>query len=109
MMRQKTSSLQLVTRNIMHKNMEKHICIKVTGMVQGVGFRYHTQKMANELSIKGFVKNEYDGSVYIEASGETERIDQFVNWCYKGSEWSHVENVEISENKVKHFGSFAVR
>ena len=89
--------------------MEKHIYIKVAGKVQGVGFRYHTQKMADELNINGFVKNEYDGSVYIEASGETGNIDQFVNWCYKGPQWAQVENVEISKNRVKHFGTFLLR
>ena len=89
--------------------MEKHICLRIIGRVQGVGFRYHTQKVANELGIKGFVKNEYNGSVYIEASGETENIDQFVIWCYKGPQWSQVENVEISDNKVEHFSAFTVK
>ena len=89
--------------------MEKHIIIKVKGKVQGVGFRYHTQKMANELGVKGFAKNEYDGSVYIEASGEAEHVDQFVNWCYTGSKWAMVENLQILENKIKHVGSFIVK
>ncbi len=89
--------------------MDKHIIIKVKGKVQGVGFRYHTQKKANELGIKGFVKNEYDGSVYIEASGEADYIDQFVNWCYKGSNWAMVENVEISENKIEYISAFSVK
>ncbi|MEN8119173.1 MAG: acylphosphatase [Bacteroidota bacterium] len=89
--------------------MEKHICIKVTGKVQGVGFRYHAQKMANESGIKGFVKNEYDGSVYIEASGKKENVYQFVNWCYNGSKWAMVEDVEITENTTQHFGHFYIK
>ena len=89
--------------------MAKNIIIKIKGKVQGVGFRYHTQKKANESGIKGFVKNEYDGSVYIEASGEVDYIDQFVNWCYKGPNWAMVENVEISENKIEHVSAFSVK
>jgi len=89
--------------------MEKHISIKITGKVQAVGFRYHCQNIANELSIKGFVKNEYDGSVYIEASGEANKIEQFVNWCYNGPKWAMVENVQILENPIEHVGSFVVK
>ena len=43
-----------------------HLNIKVNGKVQGVGYRNFAQRMANELSIKGFCKNKSDGSVYIE-------------------------------------------
>ncbi len=89
--------------------MVKHIFIKITGKVQGVGFRYHTLQLANSLNISGFVKNEYDDSVYIEASGQTENIEQFVNWCYKGPKWAKVENVSVSENKTTHFGRFLVK
>ena len=89
--------------------MTKHLRIKITGKVQGVGFRYHTRKSAKELSITGFVKNEYDGSVYIEASGDTDKIDQFVRWCHQGPKWAVVENVLITENEVKEFTNFSVR
>ncbi len=89
--------------------MTKHIRIRITGKVQGVGFRYHTQNMANDLEIKGYVKNKYDGSVYIEASGEANRIEQFVNWCYEGPIWAMVENVEVSENISVHLGPFKVK
>lgn len=89
--------------------MGKHICIRISGKVQGVGFRYHAQKIADELGVKGFVKNEYDGSVYIEASGEDDYVDQFINWCYKGPTWSQIENVEISENKVEHISAFSIK
>ena len=89
--------------------MTKHICITITGKVQGVGFRYHTQKIANDIAVKGFVKNNYDGSVYIEASGEVDSVDQFVNWCYTGPKWAIIEDVEISENKAMHSGHFFVK
>ncbi|WP_431293764.1 acylphosphatase [Pedobacter sp. P26] len=48
----------------------KHLNIKVTGKVQGVGFRETTKIIANQMMVNGFVRNEKDGSVYIEAEGE---------------------------------------
>jgi len=89
--------------------MEKHVKLKITGKVQGVGFRYYTQKAAKELGIKGFVKNEYDGSVYIEASGKSDQIELFINRCSLGPKWAMVENIEIRENELKNFLNFIVR
>jgi acylphosphatase len=48
----------------------KHWNIKVTGKVQGVFFRASTKAVADQLGVKGFVKNLSDGSVYIEAAGD---------------------------------------
>jgi acylphosphatase len=47
----------------------KHINIKITGKVQGVFFRASTKAVADQIGVKGFVKNEKDGSVYVEAEG----------------------------------------
>lgn len=44
----------------------KHISIRIYGRVQGVGFRVSAQKKADELGITGFVRNEPDGTVYLE-------------------------------------------
>ncbi|MEO1772742.1 acylphosphatase [Candidatus Enterococcus ferrettii] len=52
--------------------------INVTGRVQGVGFRYTTQLLAQEIGITGTVKNEDNGSVTIEAIGSTEQVDTFL-------------------------------
>ena len=51
--------------------------IIVTGKVQGVWFRDSTLKKAHELGVKGFVKNQPDGSVYIEAEGTPSAIKEF--------------------------------
>jgi acylphosphatase len=50
--------------------MKKHFNIRISGRVQGVFFRASTKAKAEELGISGFVQNEPDGSVYIEAEGE---------------------------------------
>lgn len=48
------------------------------GLVQGVGFRYEAIGIASQLSLVGWVKNEYDGSVTIEIEGAPNYIDSFI-------------------------------
>lgn len=62
----------------------KKVRIIVKGRVQGVGFRYTTKMLADQLGITGTVKNEADGSVTIEAIGDSNVIDQFIEGV-KGS------------------------
>ena len=53
-----------------------HWNIKLFGKVQGVFFRKFIQKKAFELNVKGFVRNDQDGSVYIEAEAEKEKLEE---------------------------------
>jgi len=53
--------------------------------------------MAQKYDISGYVKNEPEGTVYIEASGEEEAMDRFVLWCHKGPAWARVDKVEVQE------------
>ncbi|WP_316832430.1 acylphosphatase [Pedobacter aquatilis] len=86
----------------------KHLDIKVTGKVQGVFFRASTKAVADQMGIKGFVKNEKDGSVYIEAEAEAFILDAFIDWCKEGPEKSVVEHVEVNEGEPKNFRNFEV-
>lgn len=51
----------------------KHLSINVSGLVQGVGFRYSVVQLASQMGVFGTVENEMDGSVSIEAEAD-ERI-----------------------------------
>jgi len=86
----------------------KHINIKIQGKVQGVFFRVSTKAVADQMGVKGLVKNEKDGSVYIEAEAEGIILDMFVDWCNDGPEKAAVENVEVSEGEVKNYRNFEV-
>jgi acylphosphatase len=88
--------------------MLKHIDIKVTGKVQGVFFRASTKAVADQMGIRGFVKNEKDGSVYIEAEAEQFILDAFIDWCKEGPDKSAVDHVEISDGEFKDFRNFEV-
>ena len=65
--------------------MRKRLNITVHGLVQGVAFRYYTVEKALQLGVKGFVKNQPDGTVYIEAEGEDRELRDFVAWCRQRS------------------------
>ncbi|MEO1257963.1 MAG: acylphosphatase [Bacteroidota bacterium] len=88
--------------------MIKHYKIKVTGRVQGVWYRGSTQHKARELGIRGIVKNEPDGSVYIEAEGEEAVVAQLITWCQKGPELARVKNVEAKEGDVCDYRNFEI-
>lgn len=88
--------------------MIKHFDITVQGKVQGVWFRDSTKKEAQKYGIKGFVRNEPDGSVYIEAEGELDKLDELVKWCHAGPGKAVVANVDVSEGDLKHFNEFII-
>lgn len=77
----------------------KHI--KVFGMVQGVGFRYYTQKIARKYHIVGTVEN-VDNYVDIYAQGDEPSLTQFINAVTDGaSPVSHVEDFTTEEIEIE--------
>lgn len=89
--------------------MKRHYLIKVEGLVQGVFYRKYTQLKANELSLSGFVINQEDGSVYIEAEGDEKQLKELVLWCHQGPDRAKVTNVEVTETELAGFMGFEVR
>ena len=86
----------------------KHLSIRVSGKFQGVFFRASTKDMADELQIKGNVRNNPDGSVSIEAEGEEENLNRFVDWCKHGPRHARVDECKVKENVLQKFESFAI-
>lgn len=83
--------------------------IRITGKVQNVGFRYYTVKTATEFNIEGFVKNENDGSVLIEAEGEKDAMETFMHWCRRGPQWARVDKFDIQEQPLMGYEGFRVK
>ena len=71
--------------------------IRVHGDVQGVYYRDSTRQQAASLGLTGFVRNEQDGSVYIEAQGEVEGIDELTQWAHDGPDGASVNDVRTDE------------
>lgn len=88
---------------------KKHYNINVSGRVQGVGFRYSAMSAANENGISGFVRNEPDGSVYMEAEGNQDDLDRFLQWCYRGPGFGRVDRVVFNEAPVRNFEGFDIK
>ncbi len=86
-----------------------HYDIKVFGRVQGVGYRAFALRIARSFGLKGYVRNMRDGSVYIEAEGTQEILDQFISQCKAGPGWAHVEKVIKSEAPVQSYKEFSVK
>lgn len=83
--------------------------ITVYGRVQNVGFRYYTQRTAKQFGITGFVKNQADGSVYIEAEGEPESVQLFVEWCKAGPDHAYVSSYTIEDCPIIGYTGFEIR
>jgi acylphosphatase len=86
----------------------KHLNIHIRGWVQGVGFRYSALKAASSFSVSGFVRNEPDGSVYIEAEGEEANLGYFLDWCRTGPSFGRVDEVTHTESGLRGFEEFRI-
>jgi acylphosphatase len=82
--------------------------IIILGRVQGVFFRKYTCNKAIELNLTGFVKNQLDGSVFVFAEGNEEKMFEFINWCRIGSPLSKVEKIITKEVPLKNEKDFRI-
>ncbi len=69
----------------------------VSGRVQGVGFRYATERMADQLGVVGWVRNRPDGSVEVWAQGTEGRITQLLAFLQRGPTYAVVASVETKD------------
>jgi acylphosphatase len=67
----------------------------ITGLVQGVGFRYSMMAQARLLGIAGWVRNRRDGSVEAMIAGNPAQIEQMLAWSRNGPAGSAVDNVTV--------------
>lgn len=67
---------------------------RITGVVQGVGFRYWTARKADELMLKGTVRNNHDGSVELVAEGPNRDVEDMLGWLKSARAPGRVENVQ---------------
>lgn len=86
----------------------KQLKIRITGRVQGVSFRYTTKVVADQMGIRGMIKNEPDGSVYIEAEGDDTLLEVFLEWCNEGPDRAIIEKVETETAELKNYRNFEV-
>ena len=86
----------------------KHLHITVTGKVQGIYYRVTCKAVADQLGVKGFVMNQPDGSVYIEAEGDSFALDSLLEFCQEGPDQAEVVDVNVIEGIFQGFKNFEI-
>jgi acylphosphatase len=74
-----------------------------------VFFRAEARNRARSLGLRGFVRNEPDGSVSAAFEGPRERVESMVEWCRRGPPGAHVEHVEVDWREPQGEAGFSVR
>lgn len=64
--------------------------VRITGMVQGVGYRWFVRERARQLGLAGWVRNLTDGSVEVAAAGEPGQVDLLRGELLRGPNGAHV-------------------
>ncbi len=86
-----------------------HFDIRLSGLVQGVGFRYFIKNEARKLNIYGFVQNDSNRDVYIEAEGESSNLETFLECCKQGPPPSSVTKMDTTQSQLKNFSKFEIK
>lgn len=72
--------------------------LRISGKVQGVGYRAGVEQQAAKLRLTGWVRNRLDGSVEAVVQGSPEKVDALIRWCHKGTFLARVSAVEVNED-----------
>jgi acylphosphatase len=75
--------------------MAKHL--KISGRVQGVGFRYSMSEEAERLGVTGWVRNRRDGTVEAVIDGAPDAVEAVLAWARRGPRGASVTEVEVVE------------
>jgi len=75
--------------------MAKHL--KISGRVQGVGFRYSMSEKAERLGVTGWVRNRRDGTVEAVIDGAPDAVEAVLAWARRGPRGAQVTDVQVAE------------
>lgn len=81
----------------------------VSGMVQGVGFRFFVQDKARELGLSGWARNLDDGRVEVYAAGPEAKLNDLAAALHAGPRMADVRHVEERDETVQNVTGFSVR
>jgi len=72
----------------------RRVQLVVSGLVQGVSFRWSAEREARRLGLTGWVRNRPDGAVEAVAEGAEGPLKAFVEWCRRGPPGAEVDSVD---------------
>lgn len=83
--------------------------ITVTGLVQGVGFRWATKKIAEAYHITGWIRNDPSGTVVIRAQGIISHLESFLATVKRGpTPFARIDQLEVTPQPIEDFNQFVI-
>jgi len=82
--------------------------VKISGRVQGVGFRYSTLRQAERYGISGWVRNAFDGDVEVFCEGDRDKVSAFLKWLEMGPRGAYVSNVVSRKCPARGYSRFSI-
>jgi len=79
--------------------MKSRVHVIISGRVQGVWFRASTRDKAQQLGLKGWVKNTPEGNVEAIFEGEEKTVNEMLEWCNHGPPLAEVKNLDVKKQK----------
>ncbi|RUO29305.1 acylphosphatase [Aliidiomarina sedimenti] len=85
--------------------------LQIKGTVQGVFYRKSSAQKAQELDLRGYVRNCEDGSVELVAEGDTSQLQALLDWCWQGPANARVTAIDVDRQDATgdHSADFTVR
>lgn len=83
--------------------------VVVTGLVQGVGFRWAARRAAERIGVRGWVRNRADGSVELHVEGDEERVAAMLAWLRKGPDGAVIKEMGVVEAAAQDLERFEIR
>lgn len=82
--------------------------VRIAGRVQGVGYRYWTERVAGERGLSGWVRNRRDGTVEAVFSGLPDDVAGMVERCRDGPPSAKVTSIDVAESAAEPVPGFKV-
>jgi acylphosphatase len=87
----------------------RSVRVRLEGRVQGVGFRYWTERVATDLGLDGWVRNRRDGGVEAVFSGDPDSVAEMLERCEQGPSSARVDFVKVLDEPTPPSPGFEVR
>lgn len=89
--------------------MQARLHVVISGMVQGVAFRYYAQRWASDRGLTGWVRNLIDGSVEVVAEGEKTSLEDLLEQLGEGPRYARVDHLDIDWEEYRgEFSGFSI-